>query len=258
MTSAYAAGLIDGEGCILIQQSRGPSFHHLLTVGMTEKALAVLHALTERYGGQIKMARAATEKWDAAYSWTAAGQQCTDVLLDVQPHLILKAEQARIALLVAEIRRDLPLRFPGTRSAQRMWTDEARTRCSTLKRRMHELNAKGPTSLHSKPPGAKRIARRVAGHWVTDQSDLLSDLGWEQFSGPWPVSGMTRGGTAYALPTWEQRTDVSESSSSRNLPTPTARDWKDSQIRREPHRPNDTDTLSRALADLLLSTSQDN
>lgn len=31
------------------------------------------------------------------------------------------------------------------------------------------------------------------------------------------------------------------------LPTPTARDYKDTQVRREPHRPNDTDTLSRAL-----------
>lgn len=33
------------------------------------------------------------------------------------------------------------------------------------------------------------------------------------------------------------------------LPTPTARDHKDHKIRREPHRPDDTDTLSRALTD---------
>lgn len=33
------------------------------------------------------------------------------------------------------------------------------------------------------------------------------------------------------------------------LPTPTSRDWKDTRIRREPHRPNDIDTLSRALTD---------
>jgi hypothetical protein len=31
------------------------------------------------------------------------------------------------------------------------------------------------------------------------------------------------------------------------LPTPTTRDHKDNTIRREPHRPNDTDTLARAL-----------
>jgi hypothetical protein len=56
---------------------------------------------------------------------------------------------------------------------------------------------------------------------------------------------------AFALPTWAQRTDGSASSSSPLLPTPTTRDYKDSQVRREPHRPDDTDTLSRALADLL-------
>lgn len=33
------------------------------------------------------------------------------------------------------------------------------------------------------------------------------------------------------------------------LPTPTDRDHKDSQIRREPHRPDSVDTLARALAD---------
>lgn len=33
------------------------------------------------------------------------------------------------------------------------------------------------------------------------------------------------------------------------LPTPTARDHKDNQIRREPHRPDAVDTLSRALVD---------
>lgn len=35
------------------------------------------------------------------------------------------------------------------------------------------------------------------------------------------------------------------------LPTPTARDFKDTQVRMEPHRPNDTDTINRALANLL-------
>lgn len=40
----------------------------------------------------------------------------------------------------------------------------------------------------------------------------------------------------------------------RLLPTPTRRDHKDSEIRREPHRPDDVDTLSRALADTLMPT----
>lgn len=38
------------------------------------------------------------------------------------------------------------------------------------------------------------------------------------------------------------------------LPTPTQRDHKDHTIRREPHRPNDVDTLARALTVTLLPT----
>ena len=68
------------------------------------------------------------------------------------------------------------------------------------------------------------------------------------FSETWPTSGSMRNGTVYARPTWVPATDDSACS---YLPTPTVRDFKDNRIRREPHRPNDTDTLSRALADLI-------
>ena len=119
---------------------------------------------------------------------------------------------------------------------------------------------------------------------TTQQASLLSEH-WDAYSETWPTSGMTRSGVAYELPTWEPPTDGSESSSllptpvategtkgtlqssdereaqgrqvylsnaiGSLLPTPTSRDWKDNKIRREPHRPDDTDTLSRALADLI-------
>ena len=35
------------------------------------------------------------------------------------------------------------------------------------------------------------------------------------------------------------------------LPTPTVRDHKDTTVRMEPHRPNDTDTINRAVASLM-------
>ena len=87
--------------------------------------------------------------------------------------------------------------------------------------------------------------------WETPETEGLFCEHLDVWSETWPSSGMTRAGTAYALPTWEQRTDGSGSSSSRCLPTPTTRGHKDSQIRREPHRPDDVDTLSRALSDLI-------
>lgn len=90
--------------------------------------------------------------------------------------------------------------------------------------------------------------------WETTQQASLLCEHWDVYSETWPTSGMTRSGVAYELPTWEPPTDGSESSfllPAAMLPTPTGRDWKDTKIRREPHRPDDTDTLSRALADLI-------
>ena len=83
--------------------------------------------------------------------------------------------------------------------------------------------------------------------WETDQGDLISGH-LAVFSETWPTSGSMRSGTVYVFPTSAAATPDSGCSF---LPTPTTRDYKDNRIRREPHRPSDTDTLSRALADLI-------
>ena len=40
------------------------------------------------------------------------------------------------------------------------------------------------------------------------------------------------------------------------MPTPTARDHKDTTVRMEPHRPNDTDTINRALASITTTATE--
>jgi hypothetical protein len=79
--------------------------------------------------------------------------------------------------------------------------------------------------------------------WRMSGDTYLWDSG--TYLGTWPDSGMTRSGVSFELPPPAHLTD--ESGCSSLLPTPTARDWKDNTVRREPHRPNDTDTLARAL-----------
>lgn len=96
--------------------------------------------------------------------------------------------------------------------------------------------------------GEKPLAIYRWGAWWEPEDDLFGPV---EFQGRFPTCGRMVAGHVYATSSWEQRTAGSGSSSSRNLPTPTSRDWKDSQIRREPHRPDDVDTLSRALSDLL-------
>lgn len=60
--------------------------------------------------------------------------------------------------------------------------------------------------------------------WEVPETENLLCEHLDVFSETWPNSGMTCGGTAYALPTWEHRTDASVSSSSQLLPTPTVQD----------------------------------
>ena len=96
-----------------------------------------------------------------------------------------------------------------------------------------------------KPIAVWNTARDV---WETPGTESVICEHSDVFSATWPTSGMTLSGTAYALPTSAPATDGGACSF---LPTPDASAHKDNRIGREPHRPNDTDTLSRALADLI-------
>ena len=82
--------------------------------------------------------------------------------------------------------------------------------------------------------------------WRTCEATSLWDL--EMSSPTFPEWGMTRGGELFELRTPERPT-VGPGSSS--LPTPTARDYKDVEIGPAKHRPDDEDTLARALHHLI-------
>ena len=167
---------------------KGPnqqSYCVAVEVGMTAKALAVLESLQRQYGGSVNLSRPATEKWCEAYAWNLHGAKAAEMLRRMLPYLRLKSEHAQLAIKAEEIRQSL---IPPDGKTAR-WTPEARDRCQRIRGRIKELNRKGPDPLpdliarYGKPS-----ALRVGGQWVTDQADLLSDLGWEQFSGPWPTS----------------------------------------------------------------------
>lgn len=188
MDDAYAAGIIDGEGCIVVIRHPKHGVHYTaIDVGMTKKALHLLKALKGAYGGNVCRSRKATDRWDEAHTWHLHGDAAAAMLRRIKPHLRLKAEQARLGILIQEIRRSLIP--PGMTYAK--WTPDATERCERIRRRVQELNRKGPT-LVLEPPvsGARLIAHHVAGEYVTTQRDLFSDLGWEKWSGPWPSSGI--------------------------------------------------------------------
>ena len=215
LTDAYVAGLIDGEGCVSVQKAtNGWSHSPRVDVGMTVVAIDLLNALKAEYGGAVRRTRPATDKWAEAWAWCASGPAAVTVLARCLPHLVLKEEQARLALKVDEIK----LSLPETSAGRRRWDEDAGARCAAIKDRIQELNRKGPEPKTE--PGW--FAQLVAGQFLTNQADLLSDLGWSRFSSTLPRSGSMRNGRLYERPTLVQRTAANDSSSSPLLGTPTA------------------------------------
>jgi hypothetical protein len=194
MTAAYAAGLIDGEGCISISVSpkkAGQIFYPRVDVGMSVKAMPVLQALMRRYGGTINHTRKQTDKWEAAAAWRIFGRPLEAFLIDIQPFLILKREQVEYALQMQRLIDSLPRRPNGSAT----WTAEGQRAAQVIRALVQEANRKGPT--HTEAAGW--FARHVGGAWITPQRDFTSPHGWAEFSTTWPRSGTMRNGTAYRL-----------------------------------------------------------
>jgi hypothetical protein len=198
MINAYAAGLIDGEGCITIAHREMTSFSVRIDVGMSAKGMPCLTKLRDSFGGKIRKTREKTEKWEEAYAWALFGKATVPFLQAVSPHLVLKAEQARYALSLQSLIANLPLARKGVAA----WTPEAREEAACIRALVMELNRKGPEMEGS----TGWTARLVGGKWLTPQRDLFSSLQWAEFSETWPRSGMTRSGKLYPLPTLGRRT----------------------------------------------------
>lgn len=95
---AYAAGIIDGEGCITIRRKRNPEnsrnyYNLVVKVGMTGNSSAI-DILKTNWGGQICL----SGKLRRQKQWSIYCLQAEKFLRDVLPYLIVKKNQAEVAL----------------------------------------------------------------------------------------------------------------------------------------------------------------
>lgn len=218
----YAAGLVDGEGCITAKSTKSQTGMGIrVLIGMSTKADMVLERMRDTYGGTLITQEPKNEAHARITTWTVNGSTAATFLRAIEPHLILKAEQASVALKIEQIRTSQ--QQIGSRGHYR-WTPDAMERCEVLRRRLNELNERG---REPSPTSGTPFARLVAGQWVTDQADLFSDLGWEPYSQTWPASGYMRDGSAFELPTSAHHTTANDCSSW--FPTPTATPYGSNQ-----------------------------
>src|SRR5262245_48916337 len=100
----WAAGILDGEGCISISTRRSYAGPHaqlhqfVVTVsGCDYRIPRKLHAM---FGGKLNEvhARRIKPQWNEALRWSVYQRQAAEVLEVLIPYLVSKREQAEVAL----------------------------------------------------------------------------------------------------------------------------------------------------------------
>ena len=96
--NAYAAGIVDGEGCIQISTTTKRTW---LAIGVANSDPRVCVWLSERYGGKVHQQKPRTQNGKPTrimYTWYVGSAAAGNFLKTIYPYLVIKKEQADIAL----------------------------------------------------------------------------------------------------------------------------------------------------------------
>lgn len=112
-TRAYLAGLIDGEGSIGIKRRMptlrnkcaSPKYSVSVSVGMTDRAPIDLAADFCKAPERVR-SRVRKHGYKTIYEFEVENDRATRFLLEIQPYLVGKAWQAKVALEFASLRKD--------------------------------------------------------------------------------------------------------------------------------------------------------
>lgn len=149
LSAEYAAGLIDGEGSIGAHARTKLArtyYTARVQIGMSLPGLAAMQAMKARWGGSLTMTRPASDRWEEAWTWTCSGPAAAALLAEVLPHLIIKRDQALVALAIETLKATQPRRPNGATE----WSMANEATGAALKARLHLMNAKGPRARNAK------------------------------------------------------------------------------------------------------------
>ena len=198
---AYAAGIVDGEGCLIIASTRsGDRTRYWPVLRVNMKDPRSLNVLARLFGGKPTPVNR-TRPGDAAMlTWSIGGIALRCILSSMFPHLQVKRAQAEVIL------RMLSKEWPKAQNGRGIdWLPEVGAEWEAAKQEIAELQRMGQ-AMHP-----KAFAMLVGDAWMTPQRDLLGER-WAPFSGTWPRWGSLRNGVVSEPPTWARPTDGSGSS----------------------------------------------
>lgn len=112
--AAYLAGFMDGEGSFSIVKTyqikrlkdgtKSKNIRYHLHIKITNTSLKVLEWISKNFGGQIGVKKNWPENWKQRYDLTITGNKNMEsFILSLLPYLIIKREQALVALEFARL-----------------------------------------------------------------------------------------------------------------------------------------------------------
>lgn len=117
LTIQYVAGLFDGEGCVNIYQTKKYVDNRIgyeLTIAIFNSHKEVIELLQENFGGCVQKRERGlgrNENWKIGYSWKLSCNQAKNLLEKLLPFLIIKKEQAKIAVEFQTLKESKNHRF---------------------------------------------------------------------------------------------------------------------------------------------------
>lgn len=107
MDWAYLAGVIDSDGCIGTQKNvTGRTYRPYLVV--IQRDMVLIEWLYSKFGGRVNMvSRKRIGRTDYYLRWETHNTMTTGILKGCLPYLIVKKEQAKLAIELVETRKFL-------------------------------------------------------------------------------------------------------------------------------------------------------
>lgn len=98
---AWAAGIVEGEGCITLYKSRTNSgMAYVMKITVVNTSLPMLKELLHIFKrGYIGVRRLRSARHKQTWHWEVTTKNAEAVLLALQPYIRTKREQCRLALL---------------------------------------------------------------------------------------------------------------------------------------------------------------
>ena len=103
MKTAYIAGLFDGEGWITIGLFKTATRNrYSLYAGINMTDPRALRDISDIFGGYFKLQKRKKETHRPLHSWIVTTQKASDFIKTVMPFLIIKKEEAALAIRFQE------------------------------------------------------------------------------------------------------------------------------------------------------------